>query len=130
MMASVGEVLSMVTTSPLEAGLKLPTPSVALAVTVCTPSVGVEAVIDQFPPVAMPVPMAVVPSVPYKVTVEPASAVPINTGMTALVMLSELDTPLSLAAARTGADGAAGSEVSKVSAGVVPAPPLLPAISV
>ncbi|MNR47227.1 hypothetical protein D3C85_1663010 [compost metagenome] len=86
--------------------------------------------IDQFPPVATPVPITVTPSVSYNVTDEPASAVPVNTGVVTLVMLSEFDTPLSLAEARTGADGAAGSEVSKISAGVVPAPPLLPAISV
>ncbi|MNY48235.1 hypothetical protein D3C86_1835550 [compost metagenome] len=75
---------------------------------VCVPGVNVLAVIDQFPPVAMPVPRTVVPSVSYRVTVEPASAVPVNTGVVILVMLSELDIPLSLAAANTGADGAFG----------------------
>ncbi|MNQ95937.1 hypothetical protein D3C85_1115210 [compost metagenome] len=108
MMARVGVVVSMVTASPAEAGLSLPTASVALAVTVCVPGVNELAVMDQFPPVAMPVPITVVPSVSYRVTVEPGSAVPVNTGVVILVILSELDTPLSLAAANTGADGAFG----------------------
>ena len=41
-------------------------------------------------------------------TVLPASAVPVKVGLVTLVMLSVLDTPLSEAATRSGAAGAAG----------------------
>ena len=58
-------------------------------------------------PVAMPVPTTVVPS--NRVTVLPASAVPVKVGMVTLVMLSVLDTPLSEAATRSGVAGAAGA---------------------
>ncbi len=95
---------------------------------VWAPAARVELVIDQAPPVAVPVPRTVVPSVSNRVTVEPLSAVPVKVGVVALVRLSVLDAPASLV--RSGADGAFGASVSKVSAGVVPAPPLLPAASV
>ena len=68
--------------------------------------------------------------VSYSLTVLPASAVPVKVGVVLLVMSSLLDTPVSLAAARSGAEGAAGARVSKVSVGVAPAPPLFPAVSV
>ena len=48
----------------------------------------------------MPVPIAVVPS--NRVTVAPASAMPVKVGKAMLVMLSVLDTPLSDAASRSG----------------------------
>ena len=55
----------------------------------------------------MPVPIAVVPS--NKLTVLPASAVPVKVGLVTLVRLSVLDTPLSDAATRSGVVGAAGA---------------------
>ena len=69
---------------------------------------------DHTPAVAMPVPTAVGPS--YRVTVLPASAVPVKVGLVTLVMLSVSDTPVSDAASRSGADGAAGAMVSMVTA--------------
>ena len=45
---------------------------------------------------------------------EPASAVPVRVGVVALVMLSLLDTPLSLPLARSGVEGALGAVVSLV----------------
>src|SRR5512133_104733 len=126
--ASVGAVVSTLTTSALEAVPVLPAASVAVAVIECAPVPSVELTIDQFPPVATAVPSTVVPS--YSVTVAPASAVPVNVGVVTLVRLSVLDVPASLAAARSGVLGAVGASVSNVSEGVVPAPPLLPAASV
>jgi hypothetical protein len=71
-----GAVLSTVTLSPAEAAL-VPDPLVVLAVSVCDPSLSTLLVIDQLPAVALAVPSTVVPSVSYKVTVAPASAVPV-----------------------------------------------------
>ena len=70
----------------------------------------------QLPPVAVVVP-STVPSVSYKVTVLPASAVPVRVGVVSLVMLSVLEVPESDAKAKSGVDGAEG--VSPVSASVV-----------
>src|SRR4051794_34131014 len=65
------------------------------------------------------------------VTVLPASAVPVNVGGGTLVMLSVLDTPLSLASARSGVEGAAGGVLSTASVAPGPAAAaLLPAVSV
>ena len=46
------------------------------------------------------------------VTVALASAVPVNVGVAALVMLSVLDAPLSDDASRSGVPGATGAAVS------------------
>ena len=59
--------------------------------------------------VATPVPTTVVPS--NKVTVLPASAVPVKVGVVTLVMLSVLDTPLSDAVIRSRLAGGRGSGV-------------------
>src|SRR5689334_14888878 len=48
------------------------------------------------------------------VTVLPASTVPVKVGVVMLVVLSVLDEPLSLAAVRSGVDGAVGAELSRV----------------
>ena len=56
--------------------------------------------------VAMPVPITVVPS--NRVTVLPASAVPVKVGVVTLVMLSVLDVPLSDAVASPGLSGRQG----------------------
>ena len=89
-----------------------PAGSVALAVIAWVPAAKVAAVIVQFPPVATPVPITVVPS--NTVTMLPASAVPVKVGLATSVMLSVLDTPVSDAAIRSGADGIAGAIVSMV----------------
>ena len=54
----------------------------------------------QLPPVATAVPSTVVPST--NCTVKPASAVPVKTGVVTRVILSEVETPLSLAAVKSG----------------------------
>ena len=95
-----GATVSMVTDSALDAALTLPATSVALAVMLWTPFARVEAAMVHVPPVATPVPITVVPS--NKVTVLPASAVPVKVGVVTLVMLSVLDMPLSDAAVRSG----------------------------
>ncbi len=126
---SVGVVVSMVTDSPLDAALTLPALSLALTERVCDPGARVLLVMDQTPPVAMATPSTVL-SVSYRVTVEPASAVPVMRGVVTLVMWSALEVPESLPALSTGVGGVGGVSVSKVIDGVVPAPPLLPAVSV
>ena len=80
------------------------------------------------PPVAVPLPTAVPPS--KIVTVLPASAVPVKVGVVTLVSLSVLEVPESLAAARSGADGAAGAVVSIVMLSAPDAAETLPAASV
>src|SRR5437588_4815005 len=63
-------------------------------------------------PSAGAVPTLVAPA--NRSTVLPASAVPAKVGVVTLVTLSVLELPLSLAAARSGADGAAGALASAV----------------
>ena len=53
-----------------------------------------------------------VPSVSYKVTVLPASAVPVRVGVVSLVMLSVLDVPESDAKSKSGVDGTDGVAAS------------------
>ncbi len=88
-------------------------------------------VIDQLPrPSAIALPSTVVPLVSYSVTVAPASApLPLNTGVVTLVMLSVLEAPVSVAAVRSGADGATAA-VSIVTASPAEATLVLPARSV
>lgn len=76
---------------------------------------------------ATAVPTGVTPS--YKVTVAPASALPVNVGVVTLVILSMEDEPLSLAAVNAGAVGAAGAVLSIVRFWLV-AEPVFPAVSV
>jgi len=119
--------VSTVTFSAPETDPLLPAASVAWAVIACGPE-GTVATIDQFPPVAVPVGPGV-PSIRI-VTVAPLSAVPVNVSEVRLVRLSTALVPVSLAAARSGVDGAAGGVVSTVT---VPDEPLsaeeLPAAS-
>jgi hypothetical protein len=89
-----------------------PAGSVALAAMPWVPAARVAAVMVHVPAVATPVPITVVPS--SNVTVLPASAVPVKVGLVTFVMSSVLDTPLSEAATRSGADGMAGARVSMV----------------
>ena len=106
---------AMWTVSPADALLTLPAASVALAVRVCAPGNRALLVMDQLPlPLAVAVPSNVEPSVSYSLTVLPASAVPVKVGVVSLVMLSVLDTPLSLAETKSGALGAAGAVLSMV----------------
>src|SRR5690606_8539365 len=107
----VGAEASIVTARLADAGDTLPAASVALAVMVCAPVARLDEVIDQMPPEAVAVPSTVVPSVSKRVTVLPASAEPVKTGVATLVMLSVLEAPLSLAEERSGVVGAAGASV-------------------
>jgi hypothetical protein len=105
---AAGAVVSIVTCSAPDAAPMLPDRSVAFAVMVCAPCASVVDVIDQAPVVlALPVPTAVVPS--NNVTFEFASAVPVNTGVVRLVMLSVGETPLSETESRSGTLGAPGA---------------------
>ena len=128
LMARVGAVVSIVTVVAALAAPTLPAVSVSLAVMAWLPSPRTLLVMVQVPPVATAEPIAVAPS--YSVTVAPFSAVPVKVGVLTLVSASALEKPLSLLVSSTGAAGAAGASVSKCSAGVVPAPPALPAGSV
>ena len=94
----------MVTDKAPDAALTLPATSVALAVMLWVPFARRRGGDGPVPvAVAMPVPTTVVPS--NRVTVLPASAVPVKVGVVTLVMLSVLDTPLSEAATRSGLSG-------------------------
>ena len=93
------------------------------------PFAGVEAAMVQSPAAeATPVPITVVPS--NRVTVLPASAVPVKVGVVTLVMLSVLDTPVSDAVIRSRACGRAGAVVSMVIDRAAEAALTLPATSV
>src|SRR4051812_46429231 len=91
------------------------------------PATRVVAVIDQVPREGG-VPGAITVAPARKVTVLLAPAVPVKTGLTTLVMLSVLDTPLSEVAARSGTDGAAIA-VSMVTDRAADAGLVLPATS-
>src|SRR5439155_1255560 len=80
-------------------------------------------------PSAVPVPIRMEPP-RNTCTVLLASAVPVKVGVVTLVMLSVLELPLSLAAVRSGAEGAAGALVSIVMLRAPEAPDTLPAASV
>ena len=109
---AVGATASMVMAKPEDALLTLPAASVTLAVMVWLPLLKVDDVMLQLPPVAVVVPSTVVPSVSYKVTVLPASAVPVRVGVVSLVMLSVLDVPESDAKSKSGVDGTDGVAAS------------------
>ena len=127
-----GAAISTVTTSDAEAALTLPARSVCLTVSVCAPADSALAVIDQLPsPPAVAVPSTVVPSVSYSVTVAPDSApLPVTVGVVSFVRSSVLEAPLSLAGARSGAEGAKGAAVSMVTTSDADAALVLPARSV
>src|SRR5947209_2712483 len=80
-------------------------------------------------PSAVPVPMRVLPP-RNSCTLLLASAVLVKVGVVTLVMLSVLDVPLSLAAVRSGAEGAAGALVSMVMLKAPERAETLPAASV
>ncbi|MNV81507.1 hypothetical protein D3C71_1751750 [compost metagenome] len=113
--AKAGAVGSMVTDRLSEAALELPAASEALVVRVWLPDAMAMLVMDQLPaPSAVVLPSTVVPSVSYRVTSAFSPAVPEKVGVVALVMLSVLEAPVSLAASRSGGDEAAGATVSMV----------------
>ena len=63
MEAGAMKLVSTVSARPTEAALILPAASAALAVSVCAPSLKIDEVMLQLPPVAVAVPSTVVPSV-------------------------------------------------------------------
>src|SRR5690606_12000244 len=117
---AAGAVTSIVITNAADAGPTLPAASLAFAVKVWVPAPSVPLVMLQLPPVATAVPRTVVPSVSYKVTVLPASAVPVTVGVVSLVILSVFEEPLSLAGERSGTEGAAGAIPSTKTPVVLP----------
>ena len=125
---ATGANVSIVTDVAAEAAPTLPAVSVAFAVMLCVPLPSAELVMLQLPPVAIALPICVVPS--NSATVLPASAVPVKVGVVTLVMPSELDDPVSEAALRLGVDGATGADVSIVTDVAAEATPTLPAASV
>src|SRR5437588_124636 len=79
-------------------------------------------------PSAAAVPRRVLPV--KSLTVLPASAVPVKVGGVLLGRLSVVELPLSLAAVRSGVEGAVGAPVSIVTLRALEAVPVLPARSV
>src|SRR5262245_4404385 len=122
-------VLSMLTGSGDEAAETLPAVSVAWAVMECAPLARTGLVKDQAPSAPAVVVPRRVPS-EKRLTVLPASAVPVNVGVLSAVTLSVLETPVSLDAARYGVEGAAGAVVSIVTARAPEVEETLPATSV
>ena len=92
----------------------------------CVPSGSVLAVIDHVPPTAVVLPTTVVPS--SNSTVDPASAEPEKVGVLTLVILSVVDEPLSLAAAKSGVV-MVGLVTSIVTVNAADAVPMFPAAS-
>ena len=113
---TAGNVVSTVTTSPIDAELVLPDEVVCFTVKVCMPSINGALDIDQAPDtVAIVVPSSVVPSVSYRLIVAPAWApMPLSRGVVSLVMLSVANAPVSEVALRSGALGAAGGVPERV----------------
>ena len=111
---ALGAVVSTTTDKAAEAVPTFPAASVALAVRVWLPLLSVDEVMLQLPPVAVPVPSTVVPSLSYKVTALPDSAVPVKMGAVTLVMLSVVELPESDALAKSGVLGDAGTVWSSV----------------
>ena len=106
--------LSIVMLNGPEGFETLPAVSVAVAVTVWSPSVIlVAAVMFQVPPAAVVVPFAT-PST-SNVTVVPLSvSVPVKVGFLTLVMLSVFKLPLSVPGVMSGGEGGAGAALSAV----------------
>ena len=126
---SAGVVLSMVSSSGPAAAETLPAMSVCVVVSVCSPAASAAVPLtDQLPLTATSaVPMAMPPS--SRVTVSPATPVPVIDGLVLLVMSSS-STPLSLAGASVGADVGAGAVSSIMSTSDPDAADTLPATSV
>ena len=116
-----GGVVSIKTPRPADDDEVLPTASVAVAETFCTPSVIAEPGVK----LQFPLPSAVVvPSVPetleITVTVELASAVPVKVGVESLVVLSVLLEPASVPAVMSGVEGGAGAVLSSAKLSLAP----------
>ncbi len=122
-------VVSMVTARPLDAADSFPAASLCFAVTVCAPSASVDAAVVTLPPEHVPVAMDVDPA-RYNVTVLLPAQETVKSGVVSFVTSSVLEEPLSDAASRSGAPGAAGAVVSTVTESVPDSAETLPATSV
>jgi hypothetical protein len=125
---AAGAVRSIVTVVAPDIGLVLPASSVAIAATLSGPSAVLPTAIDQAPPDATAVPSTAPVAASTSATVTPSSALPSKLRLDALVRPSLSDTPLSLPAASSGADGASGARLSNDTETLPPAP-ALPAAS-
>jgi hypothetical protein len=115
---------SMVMLNDPEAEDTLPEVSVAVAVTVWSPSaILFEAVMVQFPPTVVVVPFAT-PSTSRVIVVPFSVSVPVEVGFLTLVMLSVSEVPLSVPAVMSGVEGDAGAVLSTVIEFVVAFPVL------
>jgi len=126
---AAGAVASIVMLRAPEAAEAFPAASVAVAVMEWTPAVRLMSLVHEPVTLAMVVPLEVAPS--KSSTVLLASAVPeIVRADVFLVMLSELETPVSSAAAKSSPVGGVGASVSIVTRKFAEAPLVLPAASV
>lgn len=125
---ALGASVSMVIADPVEGIEVLPARSVARALIVWAPSLSAVVATDQLVEAAIPDPDATLPS--SSVTVALVSVVPVKVGVVTRVILSLFKRPLSLAAASTGMEGAAGAVVSMTIVLAAEALELLPARSV
>jgi hypothetical protein len=109
----LGGVESITIVRPAEALLILPAVSVALIVSMWTPSDSKLVVTLQLPaPSVKAAPNIVVPSVSNTLTIKSDSAVPVRVGVESIVMLSELEVPLSEMTERSGVLGGLGGVLS------------------
>ncbi len=112
LMVAVGGVVSIVINIGSEGALGFSPFLVATTVRLWVPSASGALVMVQAPPVATVLPRTVTPSVSNRVMVVPAEAVPLTTGMLALVMRSVFEMPVSLVSDRVGTLGLIAGIVS------------------
>ena len=117
----------MVTVVPPETGPRLPATSVAVVVKVWLPLALATEVTEYVAPVVVTEPTCVPPT--HSVTIARDSLVPVNVGVVSLVIRSVEEEPVSLAAASSGAEGAAGAIVSIVTVKDEDAVERFPAVS-
>jgi hypothetical protein len=110
---AAGAAVSIVTLSAEEAGETFPAASVCLAVILCTPSESALAVIETLLPPATMLPTGL-PSARSVTVLFALTDATVKVGLFWLVMLSEFELPVSLAACRSGVAGAEGVVVSMV----------------
>jgi len=124
---AAGARVSIVMLKALDTAETLPAKSVAIAVMLWVPSPRALVVTVALPPLATALPTGVPPS--PMVTMRPELAETVNVGVLMLVMLSEVEVPVSLAVARSGVPGAEGTLVSIVMLKADEAAEIFPAMS-
>jgi hypothetical protein len=123
-----GARVSIVMLKALDTAETLPAKSVAIAVMLWVPSPRALVMTVALPLLATALPTRLLLS--KMVTMRPEVAETVNVGVLMLVMLSELETPVSLAVVRLGVPGAEGTAVSIVMLKADEAAETLPARSV